>query len=76
VEGSRTNLTKLEKNTLFNTDPLDWKDQHLNIVNTSVACAVGPSVNPLQNRETPHVSIVLQCKYQFFEQPNMKGNHA
>jgi hypothetical protein len=22
---------------------------------------VGPSVNPLQNRETPHVNIVLQC---------------
>jgi hypothetical protein len=33
-----------------------------------VACAVGPSVNPLQNRET-HVNIVLQCMYPFFEQP-------
>ncbi len=33
-------------------------------------------VNPLQNRETPHVNIVLQCMYQFFEQPNMKGNRA
>jgi hypothetical protein len=66
------NLTKLEKNTLFNTGPLEWKDQHLNIVHTSVACAVGP----LQNTETQHVNIVLQCKYQFFEQPNMKGNHA
>jgi hypothetical protein len=43
---------------------------------TSVACAVGPSVNPLQNRETQHVNIVLQCMCQFFEQPNMKGNHA
>ncbi len=27
----------------------------LTINNTSVACAVGPSVNPLQNRETQHV---------------------
>jgi hypothetical protein len=43
---------------------------------TSVACAIGPSVNPLQNRETQHVNIVLQCLYPFFEQPNMKGNHA
>jgi len=30
---------------------------------TSVACAVGPSMNPLQNRETQHVNIVLQCRY-------------
>ncbi len=30
---------------------------------TSVACAIGPSVNPLQNRETQHVNIVLQCMY-------------
>ncbi len=48
-----------KKNTLFNTDPLEWKDQHLNIVYTSVACAIGPSVNPLQNRETQHVNIVF-----------------
>jgi hypothetical protein len=26
---------------------------------TSVACAIGPSVNPLQNRETQHVNIVF-----------------
>jgi hypothetical protein len=39
--------------------------QHLIIsyIYTSVACAVGPSVNPLQNRETQHVNIVLQCMY-------------
>jgi hypothetical protein len=43
---------------------------------TSVACAVDPSVNPVQNRETQHVNIVLQCMYRFFEEPNMKGNHA
>ncbi len=43
---------------------------------TSVACAVGPSVNPLHNRETQHVNIGLQCMYRSFEQPNMKGNHA
>jgi hypothetical protein len=43
---------------------------------TSVACAIGPSVNPLQNREIQHVIIVLQCMYRFFEQPNMKENHA
>ncbi len=44
---------------------------------TNVASAVvGTSVNPLQNRETQHVDIVLQCMYQFFEQPNMKGNYA
>jgi hypothetical protein len=35
----------------------------LNINLTSVACAVGPSVNPLQNRETLHVNIVLQWMY-------------
>ncbi len=29
-----------------------------------------------QNGETQHVNIVLQCIHQFFEQPNMKGNHA
>jgi len=38
-----------------------------------VACAVGPSVNPLQNRETQHVNIVLQCMYPFSEEPHMKG---
>jgi hypothetical protein len=43
---------------------------------TSVACAIGTSVNPLQNREIQYVNNVLQCMYQFFEQPNMKGNHA
>jgi hypothetical protein len=43
---------------------------------TSMACAIGPSVNPLQNRETQDVNIVLQCMYRYFEQPNMKGNHA
>ncbi len=43
---------------------------------TSVAYAVGASVNPLQNRETQHVNIVLQCMYQFCEHPNMKGNCA
>jgi len=42
---------------------------------TSVACAVDPSVNPLQNKETQHVNIVLQCMYKFFEEPIMKGNH-
>jgi hypothetical protein len=42
----------------------------------SVACAVGPSVNPLQNRETQHVNVVLQCMYLFFEQPNRKGIHS
>jgi hypothetical protein len=30
---------------------------------TSVACAVGPSVNPLQNRGIQHVNIVLQSMY-------------
>jgi hypothetical protein len=43
---------------------------------TNVAYAIGPSVNPLQIKETQHVNIVLQCMYRFFEQPNMKGNHA
>ncbi len=48
----------------------------LNINLTSVAYAVGPSVNPLQNRETLDVNIVLQCMYPSFELPNMKGNHV
>ncbi len=43
-------------------------------IDRSVACAIGPNVNPLQNSETQHVNIVLQCMRQFFEQPNMKGN--
>jgi hypothetical protein len=30
---------------------------------TSVVCVVDPGVNPLQNRETQHVNIVLQCMY-------------
>jgi hypothetical protein len=33
------------------------------LICTSVACAVGPSVNPLQNKETQHVNIVLQWRY-------------
>jgi hypothetical protein len=37
-----------------------------------VACVVGPSVNPLQSKETQHVNIILQCMYWFFEQPNME----
>ncbi len=44
---------------------------------TSVACAVGPKCEPITKiGETQHVNIVLQCMYRFFEQPNMKGNHA
>jgi hypothetical protein len=46
------------------------------LIYNSVACAVGPSVNALQNRETQLVNIVLQCMYRSFEQPNKKGNHA
>jgi len=49
---------------------------NLSIVIISVACDIGPSVNPLQNRETQHVNNVLQCMCQLFEQPNMKGNHV
>jgi hypothetical protein len=48
----------------------------ISLLQTSVACAIDPSVNPLQNRETQHVNIALQCMYRFFEQPNTKGNHA
>jgi hypothetical protein len=33
----------------------------------NVCYVVGPNVNPLQNRETQHVNIFLQCMYQFFE---------
>ncbi len=36
---------------------------HDYFMHTSVAFGVGPSVNPLQNRETQHVNIVLQCMY-------------
>jgi len=31
-----------------------------------VACALGSSVNPLQNRETQHVNIVLQMYVSIF----------
>ncbi len=44
---------------------MDMKRHMLNyfFISTSVACAVSPSVYPLQNRKTQHVNIVLQCKY-------------
>jgi len=48
----------------------------LHFTYSSVVCAICPCVNPWQNRETQHVNIDLQYMYQFFEQPNMKGNHA
>jgi hypothetical protein len=38
---------------------------NVDIILTNVAYDVGPNVNPLQNRETQHVNIVLQCKYHF-----------
>ncbi len=38
----------------------------LPIIITIVACVVGPSVNPLQIKETQHVNIVLQCMYWIF----------
>jgi hypothetical protein len=43
------------------------KVTNFSVIYTSVACAVGTSVNTLQNRETQHVNIVLQCMYRFFE---------
>jgi hypothetical protein len=49
---------------------------YTSVVYTNVVCAIGPSVNPLQNRETQPVNIILQCMYWIFEQPNMKGNHS
>jgi hypothetical protein len=33
-------------------------------IDRSVACAIGPSVNPLQNKGTQHVNIVLQWMYR------------
>jgi hypothetical protein len=41
--------------------------KNLFITISIVACAIGPSVNPLQNRETQHVNIVSLCMYGFFE---------
>jgi hypothetical protein len=39
-----------------------------------VACVVGSSVKPITtHREIQHVNIILRPRYQFFEQPNMKG---
>ncbi len=60
---------KIETNVLPDGPPF-------HLIYTCVAYGVGPSVNPLQYRETQHVNIVLQCMYQVFEQPNMKGFHA
>jgi hypothetical protein len=37
-----------------------------------VACAVGPSVNPLQNRETQDVNTILHVCINFFEQTNRR----
>ncbi len=47
-------------------DQMCYKLQNLDnsfFIHTSVACVVGPSVNPLQNKGTQHVNIVLQCMY-------------
>jgi len=49
----------------ININNMDMK-RHMLIclfISSSVACAVGPSVNPLQNRETQLLNIVLQCMY-------------
>jgi hypothetical protein len=43
------------------------------IVVTTVASAIGPSVNPVQNREMQHVNIVLQHMYQLFEHLELNG---
>jgi hypothetical protein len=40
-----------------------------------VACADGPTMNPLQNKEIEYMNIDLECMHQFFEKLNMKGNH-
>jgi hypothetical protein len=37
----------------------------ISLLQTSVACAIDPSANPLQNKETQHANIVLQCIYRF-----------
>jgi hypothetical protein len=44
--------------------------QGVNAFNISVACAIRPSVNPLQNM------FCNVCIDRYLEQPNMKGNHA
>jgi len=36
------------------------------IISTNVAYVVGLSVNPLQNKETQHVNIVLQVMYRYW----------
>ncbi len=42
---------------------------------TRVACAIGPRVNPLQNKETQYMTLF--CKvYPIFEELNMKGSHS
>jgi hypothetical protein len=48
----------------------------LNPSTISVHCVIAPSVNPLQNWETQHVNIVLQCMYQNFEWPIYQFNSS
>jgi hypothetical protein len=67
-------IVNLQPTKLFNSKFILICPLHFNY--TNVVYVVGPSVNPLQIKETQHVNIVLQCMYQFFEQSNMKGNHA
>ncbi len=66
----------LPSKTIVINETFSHKLPKLFIILPSVACVIGPSVNPLQNRETQYVNIVLQCMYWFSKQPNMKGSHA
>jgi len=40
---------------------------YFNFISTNVAYTIGPTMKSLQNRETQHENIVLQCMYLFFE---------
>jgi hypothetical protein len=67
---------KFEKCLKIDSSPIPMHKLIQHPIYTSMAYVVGTSVNPLQNRESQHVNIVLQCMYRFFEHPNIKGNHA
>ncbi len=57
----------LPSKSIVINETFSHKLRKLLIILPSVAFVVGPRMNPLQQKETQHVNIVLQCMYGFFK---------